>query len=367
MYEIYNDKFELVDTINEEYFNANSEVQSDQIPWDKTIVITDAPNSIMVENSDFSDYEIVGYYFTKVEGRKFIFYYLVERRSPEFLYLDLVQDVIDNGISREDRTGTGTLSTFGQHMKFDLRSGCIPLLTTKRMSFKAIVKEMLFFMSGKSDSKILEEQGVSIWSGNTSREFLDSRGLTDYPEGDMGPSYSFNFRHYGADYSTCGEDYTGKGIDQVEKAIDLIKNDPTSRRIIISLWDPRQQHKMALPPCMYNYQFYVNDDELSLMVSARSTDIFLGLPFNLAGAAIVLRMFCKLCDKVPGDLIFNTGDAHIYKNHIDQMREQLNRKPLIFPFMTIAGEQNNIDDFKLDDFIIDGYIHRSRIRADMAV
>ena len=237
----------------------------------------------------------------------------------------------------------------------------MPILTTKKMFVKGSIAEMLFFLSGSSDSSKLSEKGVHIWEGNTSREFLDKKGLTHYPVGDMGPSYSFNFRHYGAKYSTCEDDYTGQGIDQWQQCIDLIKNDPYSRRIIISLWNPTCIDEMALPPCLHNYQFYPDpyNKKLSLMITMRSADMFLGVPFNILGASVLLHIMCTETEYEPNELILNIGNAHIYNNHIEQVKEQLNRIPRPFPKCYINSETGEYD--------VIGYFPYPRINAKMAI
>jgi thymidylate synthase len=284
-------------------------------------------------------------------------------------YLDLLKDVLDNGIKRNDRTNVGTLSIFGAQMKFDLSKG-YPLITTKRIPWKMVLKELLWIVRGKTDAKILQDQGVHIWDGNTSREFLDDRGLHDYPEGDVGPLYGFQFRHWGAKYINCHTDYTNQGIDQLANVINEIKTNPTSRRLLISAWNVEDLDKMSLNPCHTLCQFYVdtNKGTLSCQLYQRSGDLFLGVPFNIASYSALVFMIAKLCNLKPGTFIHTIGDAHIYNNHITQVKLQLQRKPFDFPILTLKdGNQESVEDFKLSDFELENYLHHDSIKAPMAI
>lgn len=274
-----------------------------------------------------------------------------------------------NGNYRKNRTGISTYSLFCPGpLRFNLRNKSFPLLTTKKMVIRQILVELQFYLSGKSDSNILNMQGVKVWNGNTTRDFLDSRGLKHYKEGDMGPSYSFNYRHFGAEYKGCQEDYTGQGFDQVKYCIDLIKNDPSSRRIMINLWDPSKIDQMALPPCMYSYQFYVEDKTLHCHASLRSSDTFLGLPWNIGTAALLTCMMAHVCDLEPGDLTITTNDAHIYENHINAVKEQLLRSPYPFPLLNFkAGTSKNIYEIEFGDIELLAYHTYPRLVAPMAV
>jgi thymidylate synthase len=286
----------------------------------------------------------------------------------ELNYLELLKDVLENGIERMDRTKVGTLSIFGAQMKFDLSKG-YPLITTKKVPWKMVIKELLWITRGQTDVKILQDQGVHIWDDNTSREFLDNRGLTDYPEGDAGPLYGFQFRHWGAKYVDCNTDYTGQGIDQLENLINEIKTNPTSRRLLISAWNVQDLDKMALNPCHTICQFYVDTTKgtLSCQLYQRSGDLFLGIPFNIASYSALVMMISKICGLKPGIFIHTIGDAHIYNNHVEQVKEQIGRKPFDFPNLILKGDQKSIDSFKLQDFELENYNHHKIIKAPMAI
>jgi thymidylate synthase len=277
-------------------------------------------------------------------------------------YINLIDDIMKNGKLRADRTGTGTISLFGKNLNIDV-SKYFPLLTTKRVFFRGVVEELLFFISGKTDTKILENRGVNIWKGNTSREFLDGRNLKHYEVGEYGPSYGYNWRFYGKKY----KDDSSVGVDQLQNAIDLIKNDPTSRRIIVSAWNPSILNEIPLPACHYIFQFYVDNENLSILVNMRSCDVFLGLPFNIASYSLLLYMVSHITNKKPKDVIFMLGDTHIYQNHLKQCTEQISRFMKELPTLEFSRDVNNIDDFTIDDFLLKNYNPCSNIKADMAI
>lgn len=290
--------------------------------------------------------------------------------NEEKHYLELMKDILENGVDRNDRTNVGTISMFGKQLTFDLRD-TFPLCTTKRMFVRGIFEELLLYISGKTDNKILQEKKIHIWDGNTSREFLDKRGLTEYQEGDMGETYGFNFRHYGAEYKGCQHDYTGQGFDQLENVINLIKTDPTSRRMIINLYNPSTQHKAALPACLCQYQFYVNTQkkELNLQIYLRSTDYFLANNWNACTGAFLVHLICNLngIDLNPGDLSVITGDTHLYKSHLDAVRENLERTPKPFPKLLVLNKYDSLKEFSYQDIKIIGYDYYPNIKVDMAV
>lgn len=275
-------------------------------------------------------------------------------------YLNLMLDILKYGEERNDRTSVGTLSLFGESLTFSLKENTLPVLTTKKMHFKGIVEELLFFIRGETNTKLLEEKGVNIWKGNTSREFLDKRGLFHLPEGNMGPMYGFQWRNF-----------NGEGIDQLSNAINLIKNDPTSRRIMITALNPAQSNQGVLEPCHTFMQFYVNNNnELSCQMYQRSIDYFLGAGFNLTSYALLTHIIAKLTNKKAKELKMVFGDTHLYKNHLNAATEQLTRKPFDFPKIKINKELSSIKDIEnlqFSDFELINYNYHPAIKADMAV
>lgn len=291
---------------------------------------------------------------------------LLTDKHDENQYLNAIKHIIENGIKREDRTGTGTISVFGLQMRFNLEK-YFPLLTTKRVFWRGIAEELLWFIKGCTNANELKDKNIHIWDGNATREFLDSRGLTSNEEGDLGPVYGFQWRHFGAEYESMHSDYTNKGIDQLKKCIHMIKNEPTSRRIIMTAWNPCDLDKMALPPCHMFCQFYVADDKLSLQMYQRSADMGLGVPFNIASYSLLLILVARVCNLKPGEFIHNIGDAHIYNTHIDALKEQTTRIPGEFPQLNIKDRNQQIDDFLFDDFELIGYSPQATIKLEMAV
>ncbi|XP_050067415.1 thymidylate synthase [Anopheles maculipalpis] len=287
--------------------------------------------------------------------------------AEEQAYLQLIRDIIGKGSKRLDRTGVGTLSIFGGQMRFSLRDGVIPLLTTKKVFFRGVAEELLWFIKGSTNAKKLQAKGIRIWDGNSTREYLDSCGFTDREEGDLGPVYGFQWRHFGATYKTCHDDYTGQGIDQLAKVIDTIKNNPYDRRIIMSAWNPSDIPIMALPPCHCLAQFFVADGELSCQMYQRSADVGLGVPFNIASYSLLTHMIAHVTGLKAGEFIHTTGDTHIYLNHVDALREQIERTPDKFPTLVIKRKVESIDDFNFADFEIVNYNPQSAIKMQMAV
>eukprot|EP00127_Corallochytrium_limacisporum_P004787 Clim_evm2s177 gene=Clim_evmTU2s177 len=282
-------------------------------------------------------------------------------------YLELVEKIINEGSRKGDRTGTGTLSIFGAQMRFSLRDDIFPLLTTKRVFWRGVAEELLWFVSGDTNAKTLSDKNVKIWDANGSREFLDNRGLTDREEGDLGPVYGFQWRHFGAEYTTMHDDYTGKGVDQLAEVIQTLQENPNCRRMIISAWNPADLPKMALPPCHMMCQFYVADGELSCQLYQRSCDMGLGVPFNIASYALLTRMVAQVCDLKPGDFVHTLGDAHVYINHVEALKEQLKREPRPFPKLRINPSVTDIDGFRMEHFELIDYNPMGRIKMDMAV
>lgn len=280
-------------------------------------------------------------------------------RYSEHQYLNALSDVLYEGENKQDRTGTGTISMHGIQMKFDIRYS-IPLLTTKKMFYRGILEEFLFFLGGNTNTKELEKRGVNFWKGNTSKEFLDSRGL-DYEQGDMGPLYGFQFRHWGAEYKGCKAEYKGKGIDQIENVIKSIRNNPFSRRHVISSWNVSDIDKMVLPPCHVLVQFLVDSTGkwLDTILYQRSGDMFLGVPFNICSYSLMARYVAERTGLRTRMFIHNIGDAHIYSNHVKQVKKQLKREP--YPFPNVIRRRNR------QMFELQGYISHPRIAAKMAV
>lgn len=297
--------------------------------------------------------------------------YFVKVKHDEYQYLDLIQKIKDKGEPKPDRTGIGTTSLFGEaQMVFDIRDS-LPIITTRKIPFELIIKELLFFISGKTDTKLLEEQKVRIWRDNTSRKFLDSRGLKKLNEGDMGAGYGYQWRHWNAPYEGCHADYKEKGIDQLKNLIKGIRDDPFARRHILTAWNPEQIDQMALPPCHMSCQFNVSGDRkfLDCMLVQRSFDVFLGGPWNITSYCILTYMIAHITGLRPRKFIHSIGDAHIYNNHGAQINTLLKRTPRPFPRLSFRTSQriHEIDDFTFDNFIIEGYNSWPAISGDMAI
>lgn len=282
-------------------------------------------------------------------------------QTSEQSYIHTLKTVLNEGEQREDRTGTGTRSLFGVKMEFDLTNG-FPLLTTKFVPFKHILVELFWFLSGSMDTSFLEKHGVTIWRGNTSRSFLDKRGLHEYKEGQVGPLYGYQWRHF-------GESVSQKGVDQLKRVLEILKTDPTSRRMVISAWNPVDLDKMVLEPCHVMFQLYVRGGKwLDGMLYMRSNDLFLGAPWNISCYALLIHMFAHLSGYTPGKLVYTVGDAHIYEDHIEQVKEQYKRPLRMLPTLTIRNrQQQTVDDFQLDDFELVGYHPHPRLQAKMAI
>lgn len=261
-------------------------------------------------------------------------------------YLDLLRYVKENGIDKGDRTGTGIHSVFGYQMRFNMEDG-FPLLTTKKLHLKSIIYELLWFLQGDTNVKYLQEHGVRIWN-----EWADA-------DGDLGPIYGYQWRKW--------KDYKGGHIDQITEAIETIKNNPESRRIIVSAWNVADLPDMKLPPCHAFFQFYVAGGKLSLQLYQRSADIFLGVPFNIASYALLLLMVAQVTGLKPGDFVHTLGDAHIYSNHMEQVDLLLTREPRPLPVMKLNPDVKSIFDFKYEDFTLEGYDPHPHIKATVAV
>nr|AIA14242.1 thymidylate synthase [uncultured bacterium] len=261
-------------------------------------------------------------------------------------YLDLMKHVLDNGTKKDDRTGTGTLSTFGYQMRFNLDEG-FPLLTTKKLHVKSIIYELLWFLRGETNIKYLKERGVNIWN-----EWADERG-------DLGPVYGAQWR--------AGRAGDGQTVDQISRVIEQIKSDPDSRRLIVNAWNVGELSKMRLAPCHLLFQFYVADGHLSCQLYQRSADVFLGVPFNIASYALLTMMIAQVCDLKPAEFVHTLGDAHLYSNHLEQARLQLTREPRALPLMKINPSVKSIFEFDYSDFELSGYEPHPHIKAEVAV
>lgn len=290
----------------------------------------------------------------------------IASRHEEYQYLDLTRDLIDHGVFRPDRTGTGTYSKFGCQMRFNLRH-TFPLLTTKRVFWRGVVEELLWFISGSTSAKVLQDKNIHIWDGNSSREYLDSIGLTHREEGDLGPVYGFQWRHFGAQYKDMHTDYTGQGIDQLADLIHRIKTNPYDRRLLLTAWNPAALKEMALPPCHLLCQFYVANEELSCMLYQRSCDVGLGVPFNIASYSLLTLMIAQVCGLRPGEFVHTLGDAHVYANHVKPLKEQLKNVPRHLPVVKLNPNKMDIDDFTAEDFELIGYNPHKKIDMKMAV
>lgn len=261
-------------------------------------------------------------------------------------YLDLLQHIINNGATKGDRTGTGTKSVFGYQMRFNLEDG-FPLLTTKKLHLKSIIHELLWFLKGDTNVRYLQENGVRIWN-----EWADENG-------ELGPVYGHQWRSW--------PNYKGGTIDQITQVVDIIKNNPNSRRMIVTAWNPAEVDEMALPPCHCLFQFYVANNKLSLQLYQRSADTFLGVPFNIASYSLLLMMVAQVTGYEPGEFVYTTGDTHLYLNHLEQAQLQLQRTPRALPKMRINPEVKDIFGFKYEDFTLEDYNPYDHIKAQVSV
>jgi thymidylate synthase len=313
---------------------------------------------------------------------------VANRPTPDIQYRQLCRRVLTHGRSRDDRTGVGTISIFGDQVHYDI-SHTLPLLTTKTVPWRSVIGELLWFIRGDTDARILQRGGIKIWDGNTSRAFLDSRGLSDYPEGILGPGYGWQWRFFGGDYTPADADTNsmsqerldelrGLSFDQLAYIENELRTNPTSRRIMMCYWNPPDFDKTALLPCHYSCQFYVSHPShsehdprptLDCHFTMRSNDLFLGHPFNIASYAALTHILAMRLDMQPGKLVYTGGDVHVYQNHILQLEEQFSRAPRPSPFLRISPDvkTKRWRDITVDDFDIIGYYPHSAIRGVMAV
>ncbi|XP_059480982.1 thymidylate synthase [Neocloeon triangulifer] len=286
----------------------------------------------------------------------------------ELQYLQQLKLIIDRGTKKGDRTGVGTLSVFGTQARYSLKDGIFPLLTTKKLFWRGVAEELLWFIKGSTNAKELSAKGVRIWDQNGSRQFLDAQGLTHREEGDLGPVYGFQWRHFGAKYQDMHTDYAGKGVDQLKQVIETLRKNPNDRRILLCAWNPADLSQMALPPCHCLVQFYVAEEKyLSCQLYQRSADMGLGVPFNIASYALLTYMVAHVTGLEPFEFIHTLGDAHIYLNHIEGLREQIKREPRPFPKFRFKRQVTDIEDFKIEDFEITNYNPHEKITLEMAV
>jgi thymidylate synthase len=277
-------------------------------------------------------------------------------------YLDLLKTVLETGRDRQDRTGVGTRGIFGHQMRFDLRAG-FPLMTTKKLHLRSIIHELLWFLRGDTHVEYLRQNRVTIWDEWATAEQCAKFGRK---EGDLGPVYGHQWRNFGATQQPDGS-YAHDGVDQIAALLDQIRNNPSSRRLIVTGWNPREADQVELPPCHTLFQFYVQDGELSCQLYQRSADIFLGVPFNIASYALLTRMIAQVCRLSPGELVHTLGDAHLYQNHLAQAREQLGRTPRPLPQLRLNPEVRDLFAFRYQDFKLEGYDPHPAIAADIAV
>ena len=298
-----------------------------------------------------------------------IFSNIKKFEHEEYQYLNIVKHILDNGFWEEGRNGK-TKSIFGNSMRFSLKDGKIPILTTKKTAWKTCLKELLWFIRGETNNKILKEQGVHIWDANSSREFLDSRGLFNYEEDELGPIYGRQWRQFNKPFFSKGQEDVTKeeGIDQLQQIIDALK-DPkqrTSRRLIMTAWNPCQLHQMALPPCHILCQFNVHDgNKLSCMMVQRSCDFFLGSCFNIASYSLLTHLIAKHCGLQAYEFVYFMGNVHLYENAIDAAKLQITREPFEFPTLSIKQVRENINDYQVDDFEIHNYKSHEVIKVAM--
>ena len=285
---------------------------------------------------------------------------------PDVQYRVLVKNILKHGDFKKGRNGN-IVSSFGNKMTFCLKDKKVPFLSTKKLAWRSCLRELLWFMKGSTDNRLLTENKVKIWNGNADKTFLKSRGLEYNIEGDLGPIYGHQWRFFNAEYDNCETNYQGKGVDQLQNIIDNLKddNEKFSRRLILSAWNPEQLDEMALPPCHVMSQFYVNtSNELSCMLFQRSGDVGLGVPFNIASYAMLTHILAKHCNLTPTKLIHFIGDAHIYENHIEPLQEQIYRNHYPMPTISIT-KRDNIDDYMFKDIKIENYKHHPTIKMDM--
>jgi len=302
----------------------------------------------------------------KSRPQRFVRLSNVRPLHDEYQYLHLVNDIVAHGEMVSGRNGNAK-TIVGASMHFDLANGTLPLLTTKKVAWKTCLRELLWFIRGQTDNNILRDQNVSIWNGNASREFLDSRGLVDNREGDLGPVYGHQWRHFNAAYTTCDADYSGMGVDQLGAVVESLE-DPSrrsSRRLVVSAWNPCQIDSMALPPCHVIMQFNVLGNKLHCSLYQRSADVGLGVPFNIASYSMLTHLLAHHVGLEAGEFIHHLGNCHIYDDHLELLEEQTEREPYPFPTLRFRDRRDALDLYEVDDFVVEGYESHESIKMDM--
>ena len=290
----------------------------------------------------------------------------LERKHDEYQYINLIKHILNYGTMIQGRNGN-VLTIYGSSMHFSLENNVLPLLTSKKVAWKTCAKELFWFLKGSTSNIELQEKNVHIWDGNGSRDFLDSRGLSNLKENDLGPVYGHQWRFFNAPYENCESDYSGKGVDQIQYIIDCLK-DPKqrySRRLVLSAWNPEQLDEMALPPCHVLAQFNVIDNKLSCSLYQRSGDVGLGVPFNIASYSLLTHIIAKHCELEAYEFIHHLGNCHIYDDHIDSLTKQIENDLYDFPTIQIRNKYDNINDYSIDDIIIDKYKSNNQIKMEM--
>jgi thymidylate synthase len=364
---IYSNYLSVIDKVYETFINHGIDINNGNITsYSELNFRMWSYNNFKLLNKKYIDHhsikvihtneELHGVSYNIYQNEKYI-------NNDEIQYLNLMKDILFKNNIKDSRNSR-VISSFGEKMVFDLRNG-FPLLTTKRTPFKTILRELLWFISGSTSNKELNDKKVHIWDQNASKDFLSTRGL-DYEDGELGPVYGFQWRRFGSTYSSERKHYLkNEGVDQLQNVIDLINNDPTSRRIILSAWNPVDLPKMALPPCHVMIQFSIDNNFLDAQLYQRSGDMFLGVPFNIASYSILMHIIGSITGYTPRYFHHILGDAHIYINHIDAIGEQIHRIPNNFPNLILKNKINNINNIQEDNFILENYNHYPTIKADM--
>ena len=366
---IIRDYYDLIDIIYQtkinHLINHHDIPSSLQITYNKIVINDDFK---LLKSKDKNEIGMIHnmkdkYIQSEINYTENVFQKVKNINLQEYQYLNTLQDILQKNTMKVSRNGN-VYSDFGVRMKFDLRNG-FPLLTTKKMPWKTILRELIWFINGSTDNKLLQDNNVHIWDGNGSKDFLESRGLSN-EEGDLGPIYGFQWRHFGAEYINHKTDYTGKGVDQLQWIIDEIKSNPTSRRLVMSAWNPIDIDKMALPPCHVMVQFNIEDNYIDAQLYQRSGDMFLGVPFNISSYSFLLHIIGKLTGYIPRYLIHIIGDAHIYEEHTSAINEQLLRIPHPFPKLSIDSI-DSIDSINENKFKLNNYNYYTPIKGKMIV